>query len=130
MALAIIDTNLVIRLVTYDVPELAHQAEAMIDPMDDKMIELPLYVLAEVVYVLAYNRHYQYSRDRINKSLHHIINIPQFRLNHSIARQALNVFAHTKLDFVDCLLLAERNHAGQNLLTFDKELLKEAAKYQ
>lgn len=129
MAFAIIDTNFLVRLVTYDVPELAREAEAIIDPIGDDMIELLLYVLAEVVYVLAYNPHYKYSRNRINKSLFKLIDIPQFRLNRGVAKQALNIFNLTKLDFVDCLLLAERNQNGQKLLTFDKELLKEAKKY-
>lgn len=130
MATATIDTNLLVRLITYDVPELAHKAEALIDPLGDEMIELPLYVLAEVVYVLAYNPQYCYSRSQINQSLFKVLEIPQFRLNRNVAQQALNIFNLTKLDFVDCLLMAETYHGGRQLMTFDKVLLKELEKHR
>ncbi len=122
-AVAIIDTNLLVRLITYEVPELAHQAAAMIDPMRDDSIELPLYVVAKVVYVLAYNSNYSYSHFQINKSFFKIIAIPQLHLNRSMIGQALNIFNLTKLDSVYCLLLAETYSSGRKLLTFDKQLL-------
>lgn len=129
MSTATIDTNLLVRLITYDVPDLAHKAAAMIEPVGDETIELPLYVLAEIVYVLAYNPSYTYSRFQINQSLLKIIDIPQFHLNRGVARQALNTFNLTKLDFVDCLLLAETCSSGGKLFTFDKELLRELDKH-
>jgi predicted nucleic-acid-binding protein len=128
MALYVIDTNILIRLVTNDVPALARQAEAKIAPLGDNMIDLPLYVLSEAVYVLAYNQHYQYSRQRITDSLFALISIPQFQLNRGLVGQTLNTFNHSKLDFVDCLLLCQSTQAGQSILTFDKELRRKAEK--
>ncbi len=122
MALYVVDTNILVRLITNDVPRLAQEAEAKITPLADNMIELPLYVLAEVVYVLAYNQSYQYSRRRINKSLFAIINIPQFFINRDLVGSALNAFSHTALDFVDCLLISHRDQTAQTVLTFDKKL--------
>lgn len=129
MALYVVDTNILVRLITNDVPKLAEEAEAKIAPVADNMIELPLYVLAEVVYVLAYNQNYQYSRDRIKKSLFAIMNIPQFAINRGLVGQALNTFYNSTLDFVDCLLIGHQNQTAQTVLTFDKKLQRELEKF-
>ena len=129
MTAYLVDTNILVRLITNDVPKLAQEAEAMITPVEDDMIELPLYVLAEVVYVLAYNQNYQYSRDRISNSLQAVINIPQFKINRGLVGQTLDRFSQTKLEFVDCLLVCQTNQTGQQVLSFDKKLKKEISKF-
>lgn len=124
----IVDTNILIRLITYDVPGLAREAQTILASLADDSVELPQYVLAEVVYVLGYNPNYQYDRSRISQSLATLIEIPQFTLNREVANKALFVFKRTKLDFVDCLLLCQAKHSGQKLFTFDKKLIRELAK--
>lgn len=125
MSRYLVDTNILVRLITNDVPDLAQRAEAMISPLDDGVVELPLYVLAEVVYVLAYNTNYLYSRERIRKSLLVVIGIPQFSVNRQLIGQVVNTFTQIKLDFVDCLLLCHGNQTASQVLTFDKKLLRE-----
>lgn len=123
----LVDTNIFVRLITNDVPELAQAAEAMITPLADKSIELPLYVLAEVVYVLAYNPHYRYDRPRIVRSLRVIVGLPQFELERAVVERALEVFARRKLDFVDCLLAGSSAETGREVLTFDKKLRRQTS---
>lgn len=122
MSTHLVDTNIIIRLVTNDIPELADHAAAQLDALASDSVELPLYVLAEAVYVLALNENYSYSRTLVQTALQAIIAIPQFSLDHKVAYAALNFFAAEKLDFVDCLLLAQHQTNNQILLTFDKPL--------
>lgn len=124
----LVDTNILVRLTTFDVPTLARQARAMIEPLSDGNVELPLHVLAETVYVLAYNQNYQYSRSRIADSLRTITSINQLSLDVQVAGHALTSFKHTKLDFIDCLLLAQAKFTGQTVLSFDKKLLAKLPK--
>lgn len=121
----IVDTNILVRLITFDVPTLAQQASQQLQPLADNSVELPLYVLAEVVYVLSYGPQYQYSRQDIADSLLTITtNFPQFELDRHLLQQVLAHFTTTKLDFVDCLLLATNHLHHQTVLTFDKSLLR------
>lgn len=120
----VIDANILVRLATFDIPELAHQARSLLQPMADESVELPLYILAEVVYVLAYNTNYQYPRSKISDKLLIISSFPQFTASRETIRQTLEFFATTKLDFVDCLLLAKHQLHNQTVLTFDKALLR------
>jgi predicted nucleic-acid-binding protein len=124
MATHIVDTNIIVRLVTNDVPYLADQAAAQLEHLADDSVELPLYVLAESVYVLAFNTNYLYSHELVATALQHIIGIEQFSLSREVAISALDFFRTTNLDFVDCLLLGLAKNTGQTLLTFDKALLR------
>jgi predicted nucleic-acid-binding protein len=118
------DANIMVRLITFDVPELARKARSLLQPMADESVELPLYVLAEVVYILTGHSSYKYSRDRVRNELLTIIDFPQFSVSRDTAHEALQLFSSTKLDFVDCLLLAKHRLYHQTVLTFDKSLLR------
>ena len=39
-----------------------------------------------------------------------------------VLKSALEFFGSTKLDFVDCLLVAYHNHLGDNVTSFDRKL--------
>jgi predicted nucleic-acid-binding protein len=121
----LVDTNVIIRLVTNDLPELAAQATAQLNQLDNNSVELPLYVLAESVYVLAYNASYKFSRELTATALQKVVEMSPFNLDRSIASAALTAFQNTKLDFVDCLLLAQTQITSRTLLTFDKPLLRQ-----
>lgn len=120
----VVDANLLIRIATFDIPEQARQTTSLLESLLDQSVELPLYILAEVVYVLASHTAYQYPRSQITSKLVTITSLPQFSLDHATAHQALNLFSTTTLDFADCLLLAQNHTHHQTVLTFDKPLLR------
>ena len=114
-------------MATNDVPQLRQKAGALLEPLPDDSVELPLYIVAEAVYVLTQNNAYDYTRDLTATLLKGIIAFMQFSCSRDTANRALDLFAATKLDFVDCLLLARNQLHHQTVLTFDKALLSKLA---
>ena len=130
MLTAVIDTNYLIRLITRDIPDFADRAAQDITSLPAGSILLPDAVLAEVAVVLKVNKHYQYPRDIITEALQGLGNIKQLALSDA-ARLALDLFAQTNLDFVDCLVIAERQHKNlSRILSFDGPLQRTADKYK
>ncbi len=128
MAETVVDTNILIRLITGDVPEQANQVKSILSTAPTASIELPLYVLSEAAYVLSFNPIYRLPRAQIAASFDTIIYLDAFELDRPLAGQAINLFRSSKFDFVDCLLLAQKQLYNQTVLTFDKPLQKQLAK--
>ncbi len=122
-----IDSNVLIRLITNDVPERAQQAIAMLERSDLGEITLLDAVITEVCFVLEFNPSYQLARSVIYDGLYAILDQGKL-LAGAYTLEALDVYAnHPKLDYVDCLLLVASRGKKMNLLTFDKALLQSAA---
>jgi predicted nucleic-acid-binding protein len=80
--------------------------------------------LEESCSVLEFNRAYRFSRDVIYDGLSAIVDRREIEVSQD-ARQALDFYgAHPKLDFMDCLLAVKAGMKRDNVLTFDKDLIK------
>ena len=113
----ILDANVILRYLLDDVAEQADAAEKAIR---EGAICLPE-VLAEVVYVL--DGVYKCSRSEIAATLQNFLE--EIEMEHKAAAvYALRLYGKTKLDFVDCLLAARAKVLGENIITFDKDLIK------
>ena len=78
-------------------------------------------VLAEVVYVLL--KVYHVERQEISKVL--IIFLDSIEINRKdIMIKALEIFADTNLDFVDCILISYNEIDSTKIFSFDKKLNK------
>jgi predicted nucleic-acid-binding protein len=115
----IIDANIVLRYLLDDDEILAQSARNIIE---DGEIWLPVEVLCEVVYVL--QKVYQISRADISLQLERFVR----RTNIAFSRKpaildALEFFAASNLDFVDCVLAGYAN-AGEQVYTLDKKLAR------
>lgn len=80
-------------------------------------------VIAEAVYVLAK----VYKTDR--KTVHSLIDVVLSDENSTIPHQllveeAMDIYAQTKFDFVDCLMVGYAKYQGHAIVTFDKKLKK------
>jgi predicted nucleic-acid-binding protein len=118
------DTNVLIRLVTNDLPEQVLNAQAVIDSAVPGEIEITDAVLAETCTILEFNAGYRLPRDLIHRALSRLLSQSAFSIS-PVAKDALKTYQkHPKLDIVDCLLLVLAEHKQANLLSFDKELLK------
>ena len=125
--LFIIDTNALVRLATYDLPEVAKQILEKILAQGDRSIFLSEAVVAELVYVLSSPNLYALSRQEVCDAGKQIINLEQLDGHKELLGLALDTFAGTDLDFVDCLLIAHyRMGTAAGILTLDKKLLKAA----
>ena len=114
----LVDANVIIRYLLGDVPAQAEKARDAINGG----VFLGDGVLAEVVYVLG--GHYGMPRNRISPLLIELLDEVGSQ-NPLVGKRALEIFQKKpKLDFIDCLLAASKQIEGDEILTFDKDLLK------
>jgi predicted nucleic-acid-binding protein len=119
-----VDTNILIRFVTDDVPDLAEQARALVKNARKNELVVTDAVLAEMCQVLQFNPEFRMERPLIGRALKGLFAISVFDFS-ELARKAVEIYiAHTKLDFVDCLLAAQAELYGGEIITFDKKLQK------
>ena len=113
-----VDTNILLRYIVDDNDKLSPIAKEILENED---YFIPTEILAEVVYVLA--SVYEAPRQLISKALETVIKDtnPGFTDKYVIEK-ALEMFANTKLDFVDCLLAAYSIAGGAEIATFDDKL--------
>ncbi|RDB66781.1 PIN domain nuclease [Eggerthella sinensis] len=115
--LSALDANAALRYLLWGVEDQAEQVrEAVLEGASIDVV-----VLAEVVYVLA--GVYRFSRTEIDMALENLIDDVSMFDEH-IVRSALRMYAMSRLDFVDCWLIARNVLTGEHVLTFDKAMLK------
>lgn len=123
-----LDTNILIRYLTKDDPEKAARAYAFLLQVEQgtTLATTAEAVIAEVVYVLSSKALYNVPRPTISQRLTAIIDLPGLRLpNKPIYRRALDLYATTHLDFVDCVVVAQMERAKlTQLLSFDQDFDK------
>jgi predicted nucleic-acid-binding protein len=117
----IFDTNVILRYILQDNKEMADKVESWIQRAT---YLIPIEVIAEVVYVL--NKVYRVDRRKIERELTITINEKNAVIPHrKVVLEALQVYAQTKLDFVDCLLIGYAKMEGHQIISFDKKLNKQ-----
>jgi predicted nucleic-acid-binding protein len=115
-----IDANIILRYVLNDLPELSSRAREIID---QHIVEVPIEVLCEVIYVLA--GHYKIDRQSISTGLLRFFEQTQCILFHREAVLCgLEFFGQKSLDFVDCVLAGYSEVDKDEIFTFDKKLQK------
>ena len=111
----LIDANVILRYLLNDNPEMAQQAKAVIEGGAYTKPE----IIAEVVYVLKGVYHATRSdiRTFIKEMLKSVYCVESDKVSY-----AVDVYADTTLDFVDCLLIAYHVLGKEDVFTFDKKL--------
>lgn len=124
------DTNVVLRYLLRDVAEQFALAEPFFEQVRigrERAIILEG-VLVECVYVLT--KQYQVSRSAAATAL---IGLLQYKgvvnQDKDVLVDALNRFSSTKLDPVDCILLAKAEHGTLRIFSFDKELCQASSQF-
>jgi predicted nucleic-acid-binding protein len=115
-----IDANIILRYLLDDHAELSPRAKALID---DNIVETPVEVLCEVVFVLT--KVYNLKREEIADSLidfYHNTNCVLPR--RETIMKGIEYFGKRNLDFVDCLLAAYCEIEHIAIHTFDDKLNK------
>ena len=119
-----VDTNILVRLMTNDIPDLAQNAINQINKSRPGELIIIDAVLAELFFILEENKQYQLPREKIAVIFEGILSIPQFKLSDT-AKAAYSLFVNNKkLDFTDCIIAVSGNNKLNNVMTFDKDLLK------
>lgn len=121
--MVIIDTNVILRHLLADHPDLTSRAHRFFEPVKRGETQAFLLesVVAECVYVLA--GVYQASREDIVNALSRVLNYRGVVMDRwQAVRRALTIYADSRLDFVDALLLALSRSESWELFSFDKEI--------
>ncbi|MGN0405273.1 MAG: PIN domain-containing protein [Bariatricus sp.] len=113
----LIDANVILRYLLGDHSLMSEEAKRIIE---EGAFTLPE-VLAEVVYVL--KGVYHVERKEIAETLIDFLDEISID-NQEIMCEALELFAETSLDFVDCILIARHRILGNEVMSFDKKLNK------
>ena len=117
-SMVIFDTNAILRYVLRD--NLAMAAEVKSQLLTENCF-IPVEVVAEIVYVL--KKIYSLERDMVAKILTNIANIDNIIVaQKDVVLHALQVYATTTFDFVDCLLIGYSKKEGYSIFTFDKKI--------
>ena len=116
----IADTNILVRYLTGDDAKAAAKATEIIK----NGVEVIPETIPEILYVLTSN--VLYAIPRLNAAEAVIALLDDISIDREIIiRKALNIYGETRLDYVDCLLIAEGLSADTEIVSFDRKLLNE-----
>ena len=119
-----VDTDVLIRLLTGDDPGKQAAAAALFRRVatGEVTIAAPESVIADAVHVLSSPRLYALSRDRVRSALTPLVGLPAFRVRNRLeVLRALDLYATTRLDFGDALLVAAMEEEGaDDLYSYDR----------
>lgn len=117
-----LDTNIIIRHLTSDPPEMAARATRFLAAAGPQELQLADLVLAEVVYVL--ESFYEVPRNRVAEYARAIIAFPAIRVaDPAMLLRAIEVYEDERLDFADAYLVAAAERSGVGVVaSFDRAI--------
>jgi predicted nucleic-acid-binding protein len=99
------------------------QADFAEEQMRQNKFLIPIEVITEIVYVLS--KIYNIDNKTIEQIIKSVLNLQNAVISHKrVIELALQVYARTKLDFVDCILIGYAKIEDHNIISFDKKLNK------
>ena len=114
----LIDANAILRYMLNDNPDMALKTR---DLISKSKIFTRYEVLAEVIYVL--NKVYLLPRIEISEGIKVFLLHPNMETeSEEVMTLALETYANTNMDFVDCVLYSFNKSCGYGVFTFDKQL--------
>ena len=116
----IADTNNLVRYLTGDDEKSAAEAKEIIR----NGIEIIPETIPEILYVLTSKSLYAIPRMAASEAIIVLLDEISVEKKETII-QALIIYSETKLDYVDCLLIAEGLSANTEIISFDKKLMNE-----
>lgn len=123
----LLDTNIVIRLVTSDDKEKQEKAASLFDQIEKGKITafIPDVVFAEIVFVLVSKKLYAMPKKIIQAILIPIINLPNMKFHRKkTIKRALELFVKHNLDFEDALIAAYTEKGKNEIYSFDSDFKK------
>ena len=117
---AFLDTNVLIRHLTGDPPELARRATQFLTDADDLLV--PDLIVAEVVYVL--ESFYEVERIRLAELVRAILAFPAITvLDQDLLLRAIEIYEIDRIDFAEAYLVASAERSGFNtVVSFDRSI--------
>jgi predicted nucleic acid-binding protein len=117
---AFLDTNVLIRHLTGDPPDLAAQATSFLAEADELL--LPDLIVAEIVYVL--ESFYEVPAEEVARLVRSVIAFAPIRtLDPALLLRSLEVYETHRIDFSEAYLVASAEAAGiPDIVSFDRSI--------
>lgn len=117
---AFLDTNIIIRHLTADPPDLGARASAFLSDAD--VLLLPDVIVAEAVYVL--ESFYEVPIEDVARLVRSVIAFPAIRtLDPALLLRSLEVYETHRIDFAESYLVASAESAGvEDIASFDRSI--------
>ncbi|SRR5579884_4341012 len=110
-----VDTDVLIRLLTGDDPRKQEAAARLFETVEAGALTLraPDTIIADAVFVLASTKWYALPRPQVAALLTGLVRLPNFQVdNKRVVLDALAIYASTRLDFGDAMIVAAMQHDG------------------
>jgi predicted nucleic acid-binding protein len=119
MTIAFVDTNIIIRHLTGDPPDMARRATRFLAAAGAHELRLADLVLAEVVYVL--ESFYKLPRAQVAGYARAVVAFPAIRVDDpAMLLRTIEVYETDRLDFADAYLVAAAERSGVGVVaSFD-----------
>ena len=119
-AIAFVDTNILVRHLTGDPPQMARRATRYL--RDATALLLVDVVAAELVFVLESN--YRRPRSQIATTIRSLFALPSIRVvDRDLLHRSIEVYEHHRLDFAEAYLVASAERSGVNVVvSFDRTI--------
>ncbi len=114
-----VDTDVIIRLLTADDLEKQEEAAALFEAVraGKLRVRAPDTVIADAVYVLSSPRLYNLPRSEVSELLTTLVRLPGFKIeNRNAVLRALELYASSRVDFGDALIVATMEQAGSQIV--------------
>ena len=117
---AFVDTNILIRHLTGDPPDLAARATAFLADIDEVLLEDV--IVAEMIYVL--ESFYEISNDEVARLVRAVIAFDPIRvMNPALLLRSLEVYETHRVDFAEAYLVASAEASGvDKIVSFDRSI--------
>ncbi len=117
---AFVDTNVLIRHLTGDPPELGRRATQFLTDADGLL--LPDLIVAEVVYVL--ESFYEVERSRVAELVRAVLAFAAITvLDQDLLLRAIEIYEIDRIDFAEAYLVASAERSGFNtVVSFDRSI--------
>lgn len=117
---AFIDTNILVRHLTGDPPDMAGRATRFLAAAGEQELRLVDLVLAEVVYVL--ESFYKAPRAQVAESARAIVAFPAIQVDDpALLLRTIEIYETHRIDFADAYLIAAAERSGvAAVASFDK----------
>lgn len=120
----VLDTDVVIRLLTGDDPRKQAEAEELFRRADrgDIVLIAPDTMIADAIHVLSSPRIYGLPRQQVAQMLRAVLAFRGLRvMNEPLVREALDVFAASTVDFGDAMIAALASSQSLPVVSYDRD---------
>jgi predicted nucleic acid-binding protein len=125
VSIPFIDTDVIVRFITGDDPVKMQATAKLFSAVEagDQTLACPVTTIADALHVLTSRRLYGLDRPTAALALLALLDLPHFRVtDRRVVQRAIQIYAESRLDFGDAMLIAAMEEAGATTLySYDRD---------